>query len=96
MVIRLLLTPPCAVVVASFAPFLYWDPRAEFVQIMGRMFPFGRGLLHEYWAPNIWALYATADKLARVLLLRQPAISSSSIVATGIFYIVCVLFLECA
>ena len=34
----------------------------QFGAMIVRLFPFGRGLVHDYWAPNFWALYSGLDR----------------------------------
>ncbi|CAK9094715.1 3-glucosyltransferase (Asparagine-linked glycosylation protein 8 homolog) (Dol-P-Glc:Glc(1)Man(9)GlcNAc(2)-PP-dolichyl alpha-1 [Durusdinium trenchii] len=67
------------VVLGSFlvllAPFL--SP-VQMPQLLKRLFPFGRGLTHAYWAPNCWALYNTVDRVLAKALRRSGASGSTA------------------
>lgn len=52
--------------------------------VLSRMFPFGRGLCHAYWAPNFWVFYIILDKGLGVLITKLGfSIQASSGAFTG-------------
>jgi len=47
-------------------------------QVLSRLFPFQRGLVHSYWAGNVWAIYVALYKVGSYIL-RSELPSSSGI-----------------
>ena len=55
----------------SFGPFFLVGGFSQISQILSRLFPFQRGLIHDYWAPNFWALYYFVDKVVNIIEVKM-------------------------
>ena len=52
-------------------------------QLLTRLLPFGRGLVHTYWAPNVWAFYYASDR-ATIYLLTLIGVKSHAGVVSSV------------
>lgn len=61
-----------SVLVLPWIPFLknQKNPKLQVIQIFKRLFPFGRGLVHDYWAGNVWAIYTFANRILLAMIRR--------------------------
>ena len=67
-----------SVLVVAFGPVYYHGMMGQMVR---RLFPVERGLIHAYWAPNFWALYAAAEKVLSFFITRDDIGDEPSSVA---------------
>jgi len=64
-----------AVSLVAIVPLIVSD---QLPAAISRMFPFGRGLVHSYWAPNVWAIYLFVDRLLGKVIGGSSGASSST------------------
>lgn len=76
------------VLVGCVVPFVGGDdPGASLRGVAGSLLPFGEpGLTHTYWAPNVWALYNTADVALRFIVRHAAVFFGAVPPAVGTIY----------
>lgn len=60
----------------AFGPFVLAGGWKQIGYVMGRLFPFQRGLVHSYWAPNFWALYFMADRILGIFGVNRQTVET--------------------
>lgn len=66
-----------SVFAVSYGPFIYVGGVGQLQQIASRLFPFQRGLVHEYLAANFWAVWVSIKRLVSVSFYSNLFIDES-------------------
>ena len=82
-----------SILILPLIPFLVFsdNPMQQLLQMQKRLFPFNRGLTHDYWAGNIWAIHLFLVKVlsfvAKKLSFSPPILFelSPKVVAVALF-----------
>ena len=77
----LLGTVTVTTILVPFAPFL---KSTQLQRIFQRLFPFQRGLVHDYWAGNVWAILMAAQKIVKALPNDVPPRFVAGILVTSL------------
>ncbi len=78
-----------AATVLTISAMSLWPFRHHLHDLLARLFPFHRGLLHAYWAPNAYALYAFVDKALSLVLPNHthPATLTGGLVGVASLHV---------
>ncbi len=73
------------VLIGPFVPFLRYGVKEQMSQIISRLFPWQRGLCHDYWAGNVWALYLGLEKMMKSVFWLLQKIQNNKTAASFFF-----------
>lgn len=76
-----------AFLISFMVPWIPFFLTGGFRAAISRLFPFGRGLLHSYWAPNFWAPYAALDRILSRLgcaVREVDGVSTSGLIGASV------------
>jgi len=70
-----------------FPFFMEKNGKEQLIQIISRLFPFQRGLTHDFWAGNVWAIYLLLEKVSGTILKTRKNVFGRNFVLDALMHI---------